>query len=67
MNTLADIIDAESPQKKAPKMKMVFHFVRCEATDLAVDGDSEGHCLDKALAERAKQCKPSSVKGEIVE
>jgi hypothetical protein len=48
-------------------MKMVFHFTRVEATDLPVEAETEGQCLDKALAERAKMCKPVAVKGEIVE
>ena len=48
-------------------MKMVYHFVRVEATDLPVEAETEGQCLDKALAERAKMCKPVAVKGEIVE
>ena len=49
-------------------MKMVFHFQRVENTDIPVEAETEGQCLDKALAERAKQCKPTSMpKGEIVE
>jgi hypothetical protein len=71
---MQDIIDAEAQQhaaiqqqKKVSKMKMVYHFPRVEATDIPVEGDSEGQCLDKALAERAKMCKPVAVKGEIVE
>lgn len=60
------IIDAEqSPRKEA--YTMVFHFVRVEAADIRVSGVSEGQCLDKALQERQKQCRPISVKGEIVE
>jgi hypothetical protein len=48
-------------------MKMIYHFTRVEATDLPVEAETEGQCLDKALAERAKTCKPMTVKGEIVE
>jgi len=63
------IIDAEASQsQKAPKVRMVFHFQRIENTDIPVEGDSEGQCLDKALLERAKQCKPTAMpKGEVVE
>ena len=46
---------------------MIYHFVRVEATDLPVEGETEGQCLDKALTERAKQCKPVAVKGEVIE
>jgi hypothetical protein len=48
-------------------MKMIFHFVRVEQTDIPVEAESEGQCLDKAIAERMKMCKPVSVKGEIIE
>jgi hypothetical protein len=48
-------------------MKMIYHFARVEATDLPVEAETEGQCLDKALTERAKMCKPVAVKGEIVE
>ena len=48
-------------------MKMIYHFQRVEATDIPVEGESEGQCLDKALNERAKQCKPQAVKGEVIE
>lgn len=48
-------------------MKMIYHFPRVEATDIAVEGETESQCLDKALAERAKMCKPQAVKGEVVE
>lgn len=47
--------------------KMIYHFQRIEATDIAVEAETEGQCLDKALGERAKQCKPQGVKGEVVE
>ena len=47
--------------------KMTFHFPRVDATDISVEAESEGQCLDKALAERAKQCKPVAVKGEVQE
>ena len=47
--------------------KMTFHFPRVEATDITVEGETEGQCLDKALLERAKQCKPVAVKGEVQE
>ena len=47
--------------------KMTFHFPRVEAADITVEGETEGQCLDKALAERAKQCKPTGVKGEVQE
>jgi len=50
-----------------PSLKMVFHFPRILDSDITVDGESEGMCLDKALAERMKQCRPISVKGEVVE
>lgn len=46
---------------------MIYHFPRVEAYDFAVEAETEGACLDKAIAERAKQCKPNAVKGEIVE
>ena len=48
-------------------MKMIYHFPRILDSDITVDGESEGMCLDKALAERMKQCRPISVKGEVVE
>ena len=48
-------------------MEMIYHFVRVEAADIKVGAETEGACLDKALQERAKQCKPVTVKGEIVE
>ena len=47
--------------------KMIYHFQRIEATDIPVEAETEGQCLDKALQERARQCKPAGVKGEIVE
>jgi len=68
MEQNTSIIDAESPRfRNAPKLKMVYHFVRVEASDIKVEGDTEGQCLDKALVERAKACKPAAVKGEVVE
>ena len=48
-------------------MKMIYHFQRIEATDLPVEAETEGQCLDKAISERAKQCKPNNIKGEVVE
>lgn len=48
-------------------MKMIYHFPKVEATDIPVEGETEGQCLDKALSERAKQCRPQSVKGEVIE
>lgn len=48
-------------------MKMIYHFTRVTDADIAVEGETEGQCLDKALAERAKQCKPVAVKGEVQE
>lgn len=48
-------------------MKMIYHFVRIPDSDIAVEGEDEGICLNKALAERMRQTKPVSVKGEIVE
>ena len=48
-------------------MKMIYHFVRVEASDLPVEGETVGQCLDKALQERMKQCKPQNIKGEVVE
>ena len=69
MNSImSGIIDAEQAQQKKPMMKMVFHFQRIENTDIPAEGETEGQCLDKALAERAKQCKPTAMpKGEVVE
>jgi hypothetical protein len=46
---------------------MIYHFSRVLDSDIAVEGATEGECLDKALAERMKQCKPVAVKGEVVE
>lgn len=48
-------------------MKMIFHFPRIADTDIPVEAETEGQCLDKALSERMKQCKPVAVKGEIIE
>lgn len=48
-------------------MKMIYHFPRVMDADITVEGETEGVCLDKALAERAKQCKPVAVKGEVQE
>lgn len=48
-------------------MKMIYHFPRVMDADIAVEGETEGQCLDKALTERQKQCKPNAVKGEVVE
>lgn len=47
--------------------KMIFHFPRVEASDIQAEAETEGQCLDKALAERAKQCKPTGVKGDVTE
>ena len=62
------IIDAETyiaPKKSG--LKMIYHFARILDSDIPVEGATEGECLDKALAERMKQCKPVAVKGEVVE
>jgi len=48
-------------------MKMIFHFTRIVDSDISVEGETEGQCLDCALQERMKQCKPIGIKGEIVE
>lgn len=48
-------------------MKMIYHFPRVEATDIPVEGETEGPCCDKAIAERAKMCNPLGVKGEVLE
>jgi len=68
------IIDAENEppriydaRQKKPLLKMVFHFPRVLDADIPVEAETEGACLDKALAERMKQCKPIAVKGEVVE
>jgi len=52
---------------KKKTLRMIYHFVRVEASDIPVEADTEGQCLDRALAERVKQCRPSNVKGEIIE
>jgi hypothetical protein len=61
------IIDAEQAQQKKPMLKMIYHFPRILDSDIAVEGETEGQCLDKAIAERTKMCKPVAVKGEIIE
>ena len=62
------IIDAEQTSpRKSPQMKMIFHFARILDSDIPVEGATEGECLDKALAEWMKQCKPVAVKGEVIE
>jgi hypothetical protein len=48
-------------------MKMIYHFPRVLDSDIAVEAETEGQCLDKAIAERMKMCKPVAVKGEVVE
>jgi hypothetical protein len=48
-------------------MKMIYHFARIEATDIPVEAETEGQCLDKALAQRAQMCKPGAIKGEVIE
>ena len=47
-------------------MKMVFHFARVPDVDIITEGETQGQCLDKAVAEREKQCKTNNVKGEVV-
>jgi hypothetical protein len=62
------VIDAESyAPKKKTALRMIYHFARVLDSDIAVEGNTEGECLDKAMLERAKQCKPVAVKGEVVE
>jgi hypothetical protein len=48
-------------------MKMIYHFPRVLDSDIAVEAETEVQCLDKAIAERMKMCKPVAVKGEVVE
>ena len=48
-------------------MKMIYHFSRVLDSDIAVEAETEGACLDKAPQERVKMCKPVAVKGEVVE
>ena len=48
-------------------MKMIYNFPRVMDADITVEAETEGQCLDKALAELAKRCKPVAVKGEVQE
>lgn len=66
------IIDAETsrtsePPIKKKSLKMIYHFSRVLEKDITVEGSTEGECLDRALYERMQQCKPTAVKGEVVE
>ena len=48
-------------------MKMVFHFARCDASDITVEGENYGDCTQKAYFARLAQVTPTKIQGEVVE
>jgi hypothetical protein len=48
-------------------MKMIFHFSRVIDSDITVEAENFGDCVQKAIEERMKACTPTKINGEIVE
>jgi len=48
-------------------MKMIFHFSRVIDSDITVEADDFGACVQTAIAERMKACTPTKINGEVVE
>jgi hypothetical protein len=47
-------------------IKMIYHFLKVEKSDIEVEGDSPAECLHKALELRDLQCKTTKIDGEIL-
>jgi len=48
-------------------MKMIFHFVRIEASDITAEGETVSECTQKAYDARMKEAAPRKLNGEVVE
>ena len=48
-------------------MKMKFHFVRTQDSDVEVEGQTVSECTQKAYDERMKQVTPTKINGEVIE
>ena len=48
-------------------MKMVFHFSRVVDSDITVEAETFGECVQTAIQERIKACTPTKINGEVVE
>jgi hypothetical protein len=47
-------------------IKMIYHFLKVEKSDIEVEGDSPAACLHTALEIRAVQCAPLKIDGDII-
>jgi len=48
-------------------MKMKFHFIRTQDSDIEVVGETLAECTQKAYDERMKQITPTKISGEVIE